>query len=219
MDVDTDVRAVLKLPSTDARDDPAARHRLAMEEWVARRVSSPHLLRAATVDRPRTALYSAMERIEGRTLRAWAGDRPAPNLERVRAVVAAIAAAPQAMHRRGLVHRDLRPENVLVDAADHVTVIDFGAVRVEGRDELAPDATIPGTHQYTASEVLLGEPATEAADLYALGAIAHELLSGRLPYRTHRARPPLERHPHRFWQATSLALALAVIALLVGRTP
>jgi serine/threonine protein kinase len=93
-----------------------------------------------------------------------------------------------------MLHRDLRPHNVLIDADGMATIIDFGSVQVAGIDELAPreaeDAAYAGTMQYSAPELYLGEPASVRSDLFSLSAIAYRMLTGALPYGTqvHAAR-------------------------------
>ena len=93
-----------------------------------------------------------------------------------------------ALHRREMLHRDLRPKNVLIDGDGTVRIIDFGSVEVAGLGELAPraakDAIFAGTVQYAAPELFLGEPASRQSDLFSLGVIAYQMLTGALPYGT-----------------------------------
>jgi serine/threonine protein kinase len=81
-----------------------------------------------------------------------------------------------------MIHRDLRPENVMIDRSGTAKIIDFGSVRVAGLNESVAQEEVLGTLQYTAPECLLGEAASERADLYSLGVLAYQMLSGRLPY-------------------------------------
>src|SRR5690606_428905 len=167
-------RAALKLPSLDLRDDPAYLRRFAMEEWIARRVTSPHVLAAPETHRDRSYLYIVTEYFDGQTLRQWMADHPHPELETVRRIVEQIAKGLRAFHRRGMLHQDLRPENVMIDAHGLVKIIDFGAVRVTGVAEAAPEAfapEVPGTVQYSAPEYFLDGVGTERSDLFSLGVI------------------------------------------------
>lgn len=183
-DLATGEPVALKAPSVDLAQDEAALDRFLLEEWIARRVHSPHLVQARPRERPRSHLYLPMEYVEGCTLAQWMRDHPAPPLEAVRDIVEQLARALQALHRMEMVYQDLRPENVLIDRNGTVKLVDFGSVQVAGLAEDVPGGTQawPGTLQYTAPECLLGEPAGEAADLFALGALTYHLLSGRLPY-------------------------------------
>jgi len=178
-------RCALKILASDLRDDATARRRFLMEEWIAARVSSPHLLKAHPRKRSRSVLYTTMALVEGRTLKDWMGDHPSPDLQSVQDIVTGIGKGLLAMHRRQIVHQDLRPENVLVDAEGHVTLIDFGAARVagveEGRAVAMAEAPV-GTLQYAAPEAFLGEVGRERSDLFSLGVLTYEMLTGRLPY-------------------------------------
>ena len=180
----------LKVPSTDLQADPAGLRRLMMEEWVARRIDSPHVLSAPPQTRRRSHLYTVMDYVEGRTLAQWMRDNPRPELEAVRGIVEQIAAGARAFHRREMVHRDLRPHNILIDAAGTVRIIDFGSTRIGGLAEDDPviDESVQGTIQYTAPECLAGRPATPGSDIFSVGVIAYQMLTGRLPYGTEAAR-------------------------------
>jgi serine/threonine protein phosphatase PrpC/predicted Ser/Thr protein kinase len=181
-------RAALKVPSTEAAQDPLQAAALQLEEWAMRRLSHQNLLRAAPQRQARRHLFCATEYVEGQSLVEWMTDNPRSELARVRDIVRQIASGLLAMHRREMVHRDLRPHNVLVDADGTVKIIDFGSVSVAGLNEIAPpdegDAAYAGTLQYGAPELYRGLPASPASDLYSLGTIAYQLLTGALPYGT-----------------------------------
>lgn len=179
-------QAVIKAPSIDLQADAAALDRFALEEWVARRLNSAHVLKPVELTQPRTRLYLATEFVEGQTLGQWMIDNPAPPLEAVRRVVEQVARGLHAFHRLEMLHQDLRPENIMIDATGTVKIIDFGAVRVAG---LAPaDGAILGTTQYAAPEYFLGEPGTPRSDLFSLAVITYQMLSGRLPFGAEVAR-------------------------------
>ncbi|HUR89071.1 MAG TPA: bifunctional protein-serine/threonine kinase/phosphatase [Ramlibacter sp.] len=183
VDTRTNQPVILKAPSVDRQDDPAYIERFLMEEWVARRVNSAHLLKPVDLAHERTAIYLAMEYVEGQTLAQWIIDHPRPDLESVRAIIEQVAKGLQALHRMEMLHQDLRPENIMIDASGTVKIIDFGAVSVAGLQEMhARDAAILGTEQYTAPEYFVGDVPDERSDLYSLGAIAYQMLCGRLPY-------------------------------------
>ncbi|MEE2953478.1 MAG: bifunctional protein-serine/threonine kinase/phosphatase [Pseudomonadota bacterium] len=193
-------RCALKILASDLRDDATARRRFLMEEWIAARVSNPHLLKAHPRKRPRSALYTTMALVKGRTLKDWMRDHPAPDLQSVQDIVIGIGKGLLALHRRQIVHQDLRPENVLLDADGHVTLIDFGAARVagveEGRAVAMAEAPV-GTLQYAAPEAFLGEVGRERSDLFSLGVLTYEMLTGRLPYGLDVARTRTRRDQRR----------------------
>lgn len=196
-DAETGARVALKLPSTEARDDPAKLRRLVMEEWIARRIDSPHVLTAQPQTRSRSHLYTAMDYVEGITLAQWMRDNPVPDLETVRGLIEQIARGLQAFHRREMVHQDLRPQNVLIDPAGTVRIIDFGSTRIAGVAEIAAEELVLGTQQYSAPESLAGHPGTPAADIFSLGVIAYQMLTGHLPYGAAAARALTEARARR----------------------
>jgi len=184
-DMETGQRVALKIPSIDMRGDAHYLRRFVMEEWIARRLSSPHVLKAAPPHAGRRHLYVVTDYVEGQTLRQWMTDNPAPDLEAVRDIVEQIARGLRAFHRMEMLHQDLRPENIMIDRQGTVKIIDFGSTRVAGVTEAAPrleTGDILGTVQYTAPEYFLGAAGTEQSDLFSLGVIAYEMLTGRLPY-------------------------------------
>ncbi|PLX74635.1 MAG: protein kinase [Azoarcus sp.] len=184
-DGDSAARVAIKIPSVDLRGDPAYLERFMLEEWIARRINSAHVLKPSTLKRQRTTLYVVTEFIEGQTLAQWMIDNPAPPIETVRDIVEQIAKGLLAFHRMEMLHQDLRPNNIMIDKAGTVKIIDFGATRVAGLIESETTTLQPhilGTAQYTAPEYFLGEAGTPSADLFSLGVITYQMLSGRLPY-------------------------------------
>ncbi len=187
VDIETDAVVTIKIPSIDLRDDPDYVKRFMMEEWVARRIDSPHVLKPCLLQRKRNFLYVATEYIDGQTLTQWMIDNPKPGLETVRGIVEQIAKGLRAFHRKEMLHQDIRPDNIMIDATGTVKIIDFGSTRITGVVEATPSGNrddILGTQQYTAPEYFLGEPATPRSDLFSLGIITYQMLTGRLPYGT-----------------------------------
>jgi len=211
-DRETGVRVALKVPAQSLRHEPELLRHFMMEEWIARRVSSPHLLKPHVSGRPRSCLYIVTEFVEGTSLRQWMYDHPQPDLETVRGIVEQIVRGVRALHRKEMIHCDLRPENVLIDRDGTVKIIDFGSVRVTGLEEAAGktvDAVL-GTVQYTAPEWLAGEAPTWRSDLFSVAVIAYEMLTGRLPYGADaaRVRSPAEQRALRYESARSPARPL-----------
>jgi serine/threonine protein phosphatase PrpC/predicted Ser/Thr protein kinase len=185
VDTETGRPAIIKTPSIDRQDDALYIERFLMEEWIARRIDSAHVLKPVDHARERSYQYVVTEYIDGQTLTQWMIDHPRPDLESVRRIVEQIAKGLQAMHRMEMLHQDLRPENVMIDANGTVKIIDFGAVSVAGLREmraLDEGEGVLGTEQYTAPENFLGDAGTPRSDLFSLGVIAYQMLSGRLPY-------------------------------------
>ncbi|MBR0850926.1 bifunctional protein-serine/threonine kinase/phosphatase [Bradyrhizobium diazoefficiens] len=191
VDGETGEPVALKLPSLDLRDNPAYLKRFLMEEWIARRIDSPHVLKPQKRARRRSYLYVATEFVEARTLRQWMIDNPRPDLETVRGLVEQIAAGLRAFHRMEMLHQDLRPDNILIDKTGTAKIIDFGSVRVAGVAEAAARDEadeILGTVQYTAPEYFLGEGGSPRSDMFSLAVICYQMLTGKLPYGAEIAR-------------------------------
>jgi serine/threonine protein phosphatase PrpC len=191
---------VLKFPSVDLREDEAYLRRFAMEEWVLRRVSSAHVLKCRMPVLPRRSLYLVTDYVEGETLSQWMKDRPQGELRAVRDIVSQIADGLRALHRKEIIHQDLRPDNIMIDGNGTVKIIDFGSAQVAGLAEAAPaleSDDILGTFQYAAPEYFLGERGTERSDLFSLGVVAYQMLTGRLPYGARVARTRSRRQQSR----------------------
>lgn len=190
-DTETKTKVIIKTPSVDLRDNPSYLERFLMEEWVARRLNSAHVLRPCPLTRERRYLYVATEFIEGQTLAQWMTDNPQPDTETVRGIIEQIAKGLRAFHRLEMLHQDLRPHNIMIDHSGTVKIIDFGSTRVAGLAELTfpPDnSEMLGTAQYSAPEYFLGESGTTRSDQFSLGVIAYQMLSGKLPYGTQVAK-------------------------------
>ena len=185
VDGETNTSVILKTPSIDLRGDPAYLERFLMEEWIARRISSAHVLKPCLQTRKRHYLYIVTEFIDGQTLAQWMIDNPMPDLETVRGMVEQIAKGLRAFHRLEMLHQDLRPDNIMIDRTGTLKIIDFGSTSVAGMMEAAipgERSGILGTAQYTAPEYFLGEEGSSRSDIFSLGVITYQMLTGRLPY-------------------------------------
>lgn len=185
IDNETDTQVIIKIPSIDLRGDPAYLERFLMEEWIARRLNSPYVLKPCLQTRKRHYLYIVTEFIDGQNLAQWMIDNPKPDLETVRGIVEQIAKGLRAFHRMEMLHQDLRPNNIMIDNTGTVKIIDFGATNVAGIMEITSPIernNLQGTAQYTAPEYFLGEAGTSRSDLFSLGVITYQILTGRLPY-------------------------------------
>jgi serine/threonine protein kinase len=175
-----------------ARDRSADPTRLVREARGLARVVHPNVVTLHDVGVASGRVYSVMELIEGTTLRGWLAARPRTWTE-ILAIAIEIGRGLAAVHAHGLVHRDVKPDNVLIGGDGRVALADFGLVSAEGtrrdavalgcaeRDETDHSATA-GTPAYMAPEVLRGGEATAAADQYALAVVAWEALFGHRPF-------------------------------------
>jgi serine/threonine protein phosphatase PrpC len=184
-DDETGSLVILKTPSIDLGGDPAYLERFLTEEWIARRVNSAHVLKPYVPTRKRHFVYVATEYIDGQTLSQWMIDNPRPGLEAVRGLVEQIAKGLLAFHRLEMLHQDLRPENIMIDRTGTTKIIDFGSTRVASlmeADTTGGHDNILGTAQYSAPEYFLGEGGTTRSDIFSLGVLTYQMLTGKLPY-------------------------------------
>jgi len=184
-DEETGEKVVIKTPSINFVDDPVYLEMFTREEWVGRRLSSPHVLKIVEQKRRRRFLYYLAEYVEGETLRQWMDAHPRPQLSDVRPIIEQLARGLRAFHRREMIHQDIKPENIVIDKAGTVKIIDFGSTKIAGLGEVATllkNSGPLGTRGYTAPEYFLNEPGSNRSDIFSLGAIAYEMLTGALPY-------------------------------------
>lgn len=190
-DTVTGQQLVLKAPSVDLRGNTAYLERFLLEDWIAKRINSAHVMKPCTQDRKRNYLYVVSEYIEGQTLTQWMLDNPQPDLQTVRSIIEQIAKGLRAFHRLEMLHQDLRPANIMIDQSGTVKIIDFGSTKVAGLTEISSPVEqdpILGTAQYSAPEYFLGEEGTAHSDIFSLGVIAYQMLTGKLPYGTEVAK-------------------------------
>lgn len=188
---DADLPVVIKAPSIELKEDPSHLERFLMEEWIAKRINSAHVLKPVEIRSERKYLFTAFEYIEGQTLTQWMIDNPKPSMQSVRDIVEQIGKGLQAFHRLEMLHQDIRPENIMIDKSGIVKIIDFGSTKVAGVMEMTQSIehqNILGTVQYTAPEYFLGEAGTASSDLFSLAVITYQMLTGALPYGAKAAR-------------------------------
>jgi serine/threonine-protein kinase len=190
-------RVALKFLSPALESDPVAHERLLAEVRSARTISHPNVCRVYDVGEEAGRSFLTMEYIDGEDLASLLrriGRLPgAKALEVAHQVCAGLAAA----HGHGVLHRDLKPANVMIDSRGLAKISDFGIAVEAGRADSSAD--IAGTAAYMAPECFAGRPATVQSDLYALGLVLYEALTGRPPFvaatlgeweRAHRESPP-----------------------------
>lgn len=184
-DTETNENIVMKAPSVNYQDDPEYINQFLHEEWAGRRINNPHVLKVLEISRKRTALYYITEYIEGCSLRQWLDDNPRPSLSQVRNFSKQIERGLRAFHRLEMIHQDLKPENILIDHNETLKIIDFGSAKIAGIEEIylpIEANNILGTIDYSAPEYHIGESGSNRSDIFSLGVIVYEMLTGHLPY-------------------------------------
>ena len=189
-DENTKAHIVIKIPSTELAQDSDYLEHFALEEWLARRIKSNHVINVPTRIQPPSCMYTISEYIEGQNLTQWLTDNPKPDVEKVRSIIEQVAQGLMAMHREGLLHQDIRPENIMIEASGNCKIIDLGSARVAGISDalFEHESDIMGTAAYVAPEYFLGDSGCDQSDLYSLAVLTYYLLSDRFPYGTQVAK-------------------------------
>jgi YVTN family beta-propeller protein len=174
----------LKLLAAHVSDDDGFRERMLRESRLAASLDHPNVIPIYEAGEDGGRLFIAMRYVEGLDLKALLRREGALDPARTIAIAAQVADALDAAHRRDLVHRDVKPSNVLLDHAggrEHVYLADFGLTQ-SATDDRPTEGHLMGTVDYVAPEQIRGDPIDGRADVYALGCLLFECLTGRLPY-------------------------------------
>ncbi|WP_435275859.1 protein kinase domain-containing protein [Psychrobium sp. nBUS_13] len=180
---------VLKMPSENFSDDLPYLEGFAREQWIGSRINSQRIMRIfprSEFQEHSPFLYHVCEYVRGRTLRQWMYDNPSPSFTQVRLVSTEIVAAVRVMQRLSMVHRDLKPENIMITDSNKVKLIDFATVQVAGLEEIISPIEgeqLAGAVGYIAPEYLMGHKGVHRSDIFSVGVIVYEMLTGRLPYK------------------------------------
>jgi serine/threonine-protein kinase len=171
----------LKVLRAELARDETYRRRFAREGRIAASLSHPHLVPVVDAGEAEGHAYLAARYVEGVSLAELLEEGPLP-LSGVLGVAAEIATGLDFLHREGLVHRDVKPWNILVDASGSSFLTDFGLAKGAAATVLTKPGHVVGTLDYLAPEVIKGSPAGPPADIYALGCVTYECIAGRPPF-------------------------------------
>ncbi len=175
-------RVAVKILRDDLAADEGTRARFRHEAIAAARLSHPNIVSTYDTGDDDGIAYIVMELVEGPTLRHLIDEQGGLPVADVIRIGKQVADALDAAHRAGLVHRDVKPANVLVPAAGPVKVTDFGIAKAAGGDDLTRTGTVMGTARYLAPEQVNGRPTDPRTDVYALGLLIYEALCGHPPF-------------------------------------
>lgn len=171
----------LKVIAGSALLDPAAADRFRREASAARRISHKNVVRIHDIGEEQGVLFLSMEYIAGESLSSLLERHGTLPLPQLRDTVAQVCSGLAAAHAAGVVHRDLKPGNILIDGSN-VKIIDFGLARLAHIEGMTATGMILGTPEYMAPEQIRGKPVDARTDVYALGAVIYHALTGRPPY-------------------------------------
>ncbi len=171
----------LKLLAPNLGDDAGFRARFEREGHVQAALDHDHIVPVYEAGQSEHGLFLAMRLISGPTLKQLILDNSLDPRRSVR-LLAQVAHALDSAHQAGLIHRDIKPQNILVGKGDHAFLADFGLIKAPEEARLTGTGQFIGTIDYVAPEQIQGEPATPASDTYALAAVLYECLTGEVPF-------------------------------------
>jgi serine/threonine-protein kinase len=182
-DLLTGRQVAIKVPHPEMESDPVFYERFQREQEIGAKLDHPGVMKVFT-DEDRSQVYMVMEWVDGRLLRQVLNEQRKFPVERALRIALAICDALAYIHSHGVVHRDLKPENIMVDAEDRIKLIDFGIAANVGsrRITFAKLSQTMGTPDYISPEQVRGKRGDARSDLYALGVMLYEMLTGKVPF-------------------------------------
>jgi serine/threonine-protein kinase len=182
-DMRTGRQVAIKIPHPEMEADPVLFDRFKREADIGQTLDHPGVMKVLA-DGDRSRIYMVMEWVEGRLLRKALGEAGKFPPERAIKIAVAVADTLDYIHRNGVVHRDLKPENIMIDGEDRIKLIDFGIAGQVGAKRLtfAKLTQVAGTPDYISPEQVKGKRGDGRSDIYALGVMLYEMLTGKTPF-------------------------------------
>ena len=183
-DTRTGQTVAVKIPHPEMEADVVLFDRFKREQEIGQKLDHPFIMKVLPNDGA-TQVYMVMEWVEGRLLREILGQQRKLPVERAVDLTKKVCDALDYIHRHGVVHRDLKPENIMVDEGDRIKLIDFGIAGHEGSRRLtfAKLSQLMGTPDYISPEQVRGKRGDGRSDIYALGVMFYEMLTGKVPFQ------------------------------------
>ena len=182
-DVNSGREVAIKLPTAEMESDPVLLERFNREQEIGQQLDHPGIVKTFNHEQ-RSRPYMAIEWVEGRRLRAILNEEKKLPVDRASAITHRLCDALDYMHKHGIVHRDLKPENIMVDENDQIKLLDFGIAMKEDARRLTfvNVSSLLGTPDYISPEQVKGARGDQRSDIYSMGIIFYEMLTGRVPF-------------------------------------
>lgn len=184
----------VKLLRLDMRDDPTAVRRFQGEAMSLTELTDPHIVMIYDIGEEDGNQYLVMEYVKGMDLKQYIKQEYPFSLTRVLEIMQQILQAVGDAHQHGIIHRDLKPQNILIDQEGNVKITDFGIALAISSSTLTKTNTVMGSVHYISPEQARGSIVTKQADIYSLGIILFEMLTGHVPYRGENAVSIIMKH-------------------------
>src|SRR5450432_1280115 len=182
-DREVDRLVAVKVIRAEFAGDAAMLNRFKQELVLARKVTHKNVIRIFDLGRDSGLRFITMEYIEGQDLRSLVKTQGRPTPESSVEIIQQVCLALEAAHAESVVHRDLKPQNIMIDKQSRIYVMDFGIARSVGGEGLTMTGALVGTPEYMSPEQVKGDDIDGRSDLFSLGIIFYELLTGKMPYR------------------------------------
>jgi serine/threonine protein kinase len=174
--------------------DPFVRQKFQSEGIIGEQLSHPHIVKVLDHGEDNGYYFIAMEYIDGGSLRQRLAPGKPAALDFVQVVIGQTCDALAYAHQRGVVHRDIKPENIMLATQDGVKVVDFGIAQIATVTTQTVEGKLVGTPYYIPYEIVEGEKATPASDIYSLGIVLYEMLTGQWPFTGKTSEEVLHKH-------------------------
>ena len=197
----------LKIPSQNFADDPIYLSGFLREEWVGQHIKHHNVMSIYRRNEDAKFMYHICEYIEGQTLRQWMLDNPHPSLDQMRSIIEQLVSALRVLQRKDMVHRDVKPENVMITHQGEVKLIDFGTVLVHALAEtnsLPEEEIALGSVHYIAPEYLLRHKSDHQSDMFSVAVVIYEMLTGQLPFKAFKYQDYIPAN-YEEWQYQSIS--------------
>ena len=175
----------LKFLAAHAIEDPEHKARFVREAKAAARLDHPNICSVYEIDEAEGQTFLAMAYLEGQTVKDKIAERPL-KLDEALDIAVQTAQGLQAAHEKDIVHRDIKSANLMVTPQDQVKIMDFGLAQLADRSKLTETTTILGTPSYMSPEQAVGDKTDRRTDLWSLGVVLYEMVTGRLPFKGER---------------------------------